>query len=93
MSITVPTNIPTGDRRPARVTGIALPAPAPAPVEYELFQSEDGKRWKLAGTDPAGGRLFVPEQCDPAVVKRWVWAKEAELAAVVGALTSIGRAA
>jgi len=59
----------------------------------ELFDSEDGRRWRLAGTDEDGTRFFVPAQCDPAKVRRWVWAKEDELAAVVGALTPFGGAA
>ncbi|MBT2505114.1 hypothetical protein J7I98_04225 [Streptomyces sp. ISL-98] len=66
---------------------------APNTAAIELFQSEDGKRWRLAGTDSNGGRLFVPEQVDPAKCARWVWAKEAELAVAVGALSPIGRAA
>ncbi|MDQ0943321.1 hypothetical protein [Streptomyces sp. V1I1] len=66
---------------------------APTSTEPELYESEDGKRWKLAGTDSAGGRLFVPEYKDPADVPRWVWAKEAELAAAVGALSPVGGAA
>lgn len=58
----------------------------------QLFQSEDGKQWRLAGTDESG-RLFVPAQCDPANVKRWVWAKEAELVQAVGEMTPIAPAA
>lgn len=65
----------------------------PTTTEPELFQSQDGRRWRLAGTDADGGRLFVPEQCDPALVKRWVWAKEAELAEVCGELSPVGGAA
>lgn len=57
--------------------------------QAELYQSSDGKRWRLAGTDASGARLFVPEQCDPAKVNRWVWAKEAELVKVVGALSPV----
>jgi hypothetical protein len=67
--------------------------PSTATGAPELFESEDGKRWRLAGTDPDGGRLFVPEQVDPEKCARWVWAKEAELAAVVGALAPVGGAA
>lgn len=66
--------------RPARIGGAR---------QVELFQSEDGKRWRLAGTDASGGRLFVPEQVDPAECPRWVWAKEAELVEAVGALTPV----
>lgn len=66
---------------------------APTTTEPELFQSEDGKRWKLAGLDKDGGRLFVPEQLDPAKVKRWLWADEAYLTEAVGALTPVGGAA
>ncbi|MER8158110.1 hypothetical protein [Streptomyces sp. NPDC094472] len=58
-------------------------------TDAPLFQSEDGKRWRLAGTDASGGRMFVPEQVDPAKVARWVWAKEAELVEAVGALTPV----
>ncbi|MEV5770137.1 hypothetical protein AB0L49_02535 [Streptomyces antimycoticus] len=58
-------------------------------ADAELFQSEDGKRWRLAGTDASGGRMFVPEQVDPAKVARWVWAKEAELVEAVGALSPV----
>lgn len=55
----------------------------------QLFQSADGRRWRLAGTDDNGGRLFVPSHLDPANVKRWVWAKEADLVQAVGAITPI----
>ncbi|MEU9014321.1 hypothetical protein AB0D12_32030 [Streptomyces sp. NPDC048479] len=54
----------------------------------QLFQSADGKRWRLAGTDESG-RLFVPAHLDPANVKRWVWAKEADLVQAVGAMTPL----
>ena len=83
---TNPTDLP-GQTAFTRQVPIELPA---APVE--LFESEDGKRWRLAGHD-AEGRLFVPEQIDPAKTPRWVWAKEAELAEVVGALYPLERAA
>jgi hypothetical protein len=86
--ITHPTNFPSGDRRT-----IAVKLPAPESAAPELFQSEDGKLWRLAGTDSAGGRLFVPQQVDPAQCARWVWAKEAELVEVVGALTPVAVAA
>ncbi|MET7560604.1 hypothetical protein ABZS95_10405 [Streptomyces sp. NPDC005479] len=81
LKLTDPTNLPGGDRRPVPVN---LPTPA-----SELFASEDGKRWKLAGTDRDGGRLFVPEHLDPAQVKRWLWAEEAYLVEAVGALTPV----
>lgn len=84
MNLTHPTNLPAGDRRPVLVK---LPAPV------ELFTSADGKVWRLAGTGPDGGRLFVPELVDPGSCPRWVWAKEAELVEVVGALSPVGGAA
>ncbi|MER6515176.1 hypothetical protein [Nonomuraea sp. NPDC001636] len=67
---------------------VELPA---APVE--LFQSEDGKQWRLAGSDPAGERLFVPAHLDPAKVARWLWATESYLAEAVGAFSPVERAA
>ncbi|MCP9205556.1 hypothetical protein [Streptomyces cucumeris] len=65
------------------------PAQIGGAPKTDLFQSADGKRWRLAGTDASGARLFVPAQCDPAKVKRWVWAKEAELVATVGVLSPV----
>lgn len=88
VGLTDPTNLPAGDRRPQLVTLSTPPAPA-----ADLFVSEDGKRWRLAGTDETGGRLFVPEQVNPATTPRWVWAREAELAEVVGTLAPIAQAA
>lgn len=61
----------------------------PTTTPMQLFQSEDGRRWRLAGTDDNGGWLFVPAHLDPAKVKRWVWAKEADLAEACGALTPV----
>ncbi|MGW6454986.1 hypothetical protein ACWF94_03525 [Streptomyces sp. NPDC055078] len=61
-------------------------------VEVELFVSEDGRRWRLAGVDAEGGRLFVPAHLDPAKIARWVWAKEADLVPVVGAMSPVGGA-
>lgn len=55
----------------------------------ELFQSEDGKQWRLAGTDDQGERLLVPGHLDPANVKPWVWAKEGDLVQAVGAMTPL----
>lgn len=67
--------------------------PQNTPAAIELFQSEDGKQWRLAGTDDNGGRLFVPAHLDPAKVKRWVWATEAELVQALGPMTPIAPAA
>ena len=67
-----------------------MPETTTPATPIQLFQSADGKRWRLAGTDNNGGRLFVPAHLDPEKVKRWVWAKEADLAEAVGALTPIG---
>ncbi|MFJ2110534.1 hypothetical protein ACIOEX_01175 [Streptomyces sp. NPDC087850] len=71
---------------------IRVQLPAAEGVEYPLFQSEDGKRWKLAGTDANGGWLFVPEHLDPAQVARWVWAKEDYLVEACGVMSPVGGA-
>jgi hypothetical protein len=58
VSITLPTNIPAGDRRPVLVTGIATP-PAP-PVVYV---DRDGDEWHTTGRTTADGQpiLECPE--------------------------------
>ncbi|HEY9367882.1 hypothetical protein [Streptomyces sp.] len=69
-----------------------LPTPLPAPP-VELFVSEDGRQWRLAGHDADGGRLFVPAHLDPAKIARLWWAGEAYLAESCGALHPLERAA
>lgn len=87
--MTTPTSLPAGHRRTVHVD-----VPIPTPSAPQLFvAAEQGSRWKLAGTDADGGRLFVPELVDPAVTPRWVWAREAELVEVVGVLAPFGGAA
>lgn len=89
-----PIDLPAGHRRPILVSGLTVaPIEAPSePAAAELFQTEDGKRWRLAGTD-SDGRLFVPAHLDPAKIKRWVWATEAYLLESCGAMTPVGGAA
>ncbi|MFF6904563.1 hypothetical protein ACFY9Q_01305 [Streptomyces sp. NPDC012389] len=71
-----------------------MDVPIPTPSDPTLFVAADqGSRWKLAGTDADGGRLFVPELVDPEKTPRWVWAREAELVEVVGELVPFGGAA
>ncbi|MFB7589317.1 hypothetical protein [Streptomyces sp. NPDC056169] len=69
-----------------------IPVELPA-TPVELFQSEDGKEWRLAGHDEEGGRLFVPAHLDPANVARWLWAEESYLVEAVGAFSPVERAA
>lgn len=79
-----PTDLPRGDRRTVRV---ALPTP---PVE--LYVDPRGFVWRLV-EDGQDGRLFVPEQVNPASCPRMVWAREDELVETVGVLTPMERAA
>ncbi|MFD4936323.1 hypothetical protein [Streptomyces virginiae] len=68
-----------------------IPVPLPAPP-VELFTDPRGFVWRLV-EDGQDGRLFVPEQVNPASCPRLVWAREAELAETVGPLTRMERAA
>lgn len=78
---TLPTNTP-----------VPLPSrPLPAPP-VELYVDGRGFLWKLV-EDGQDGRLFVPEQVNPASCPRMVWAREDELAETVGTLTLLERAA
>ncbi|MFG2763111.1 hypothetical protein [Streptomyces rubiginosohelvolus] len=70
-----------------------MDVPIPTPSDPQLFVDELGKKWRLAGVDPDGGRRFVPELVDPAKTPRLVWAHEDELRAVVGRLVPFGGAA
>lgn len=65
--------------------------PLPAPP-VELYMDPRGFVWRLA-EDGQDGRLFVPEQVNPASCPRMVWAREAELAEALGQLTRVERAA
>ena len=76
-----PTDLPAGHRRTVHVD-VTMPAPT-------LFTSQDGGRWRLAGIDADGGRLFVPGQINPAKCPRWIWSKETELVDIVGTLTPL----
>lgn len=68
---------------------IPLPIrPLPAPP-VELYVDPRGFVWRLV----QDGRLFVPEQVNPASCPRMVWAREDELAETVGTLTRVERAA
>lgn len=58
-----------------------------APVE--LFETANGKQWRLAGTDSNGVRHFVPAHLDPATVLRLVWAAETVLTDALGPLTPV----
>lgn len=70
MSITVPTNIPSGDRRTVRV---ALP---PAPVALVLVD-RDGDVWRQAGVTESGEPRMVcdspqaPEEAGPGASNPW----------------------
>ncbi|MFC8339338.1 hypothetical protein ACFUJX_20320 [Streptomyces rubiginosohelvolus] len=55
----------------------------------EIFQTPEGKQWRLAGTDSHGDRLFVPAHLDPAKISRLVWASEDFLRAELGELTAV----
>ncbi|MEU8101695.1 hypothetical protein [Streptomyces rubiginosohelvolus] len=55
----------------------------------ELFQTPEGKQWRLAGTDSNGDRLFVPSHLDPTKVSRLVWVSEDFLRAELGDLTPV----
>lgn len=79
--LTDPTNLPAGDRRPVLVN---IPAP-------ELFETPEGKRWRLAGTKADGLRYFVPAHLDPAKINPIVWASEAFLTAELGGLTPVAQ--
>ncbi|MFF8290468.1 hypothetical protein ACF068_14735 [Streptomyces sp. NPDC016309] len=61
MSITVPTNIPTGDRRTRAVTGIIIPA-QPVPLV-----DRDGDVWHPTGETTADGEqvLHCPAPAAP----------------------------
>ncbi|MEU4947664.1 hypothetical protein [Streptomyces lavendulae] len=69
-----------------------IPVKLPAPAPVELYADPRGFVWQLVEDGP-GGRLFVPEQVNPASVPRMFWATEAELAEHVGPLHRVERAA
>ncbi|MFJ1865484.1 hypothetical protein ACIOD1_12715 [Streptomyces sp. NPDC088097] len=75
-------------------TRFPIPLPSrPLPdMPVELYKDGRGFLWKLV-EDGQDGRLFVPEPVNPANCPRTFWAREAELAATVGALTLVERAA
>ncbi|MFD0358413.1 hypothetical protein ACFVHW_32475 [Streptomyces sp. NPDC127110] len=74
-------------------SGITAHLPVPLPVPpVELYMDPRGYVWKLV-EDGQDGRLFVPEQVNPASCPRMVWAREAELLEFVGPLTLVERAA
>ncbi|MFW3477404.1 hypothetical protein [Streptomyces microflavus] len=53
----------------------------------ETFQTPEGKKWRLAGTDDHGTRYFVPAHLDPTKIRPSVWASETYLQAELGDLT------
>ncbi|RPK76401.1 hypothetical protein EES45_23195 [Streptomyces sp. ADI97-07] len=61
-------------------------------TEPTVFSTEDGRQWRIAGTD-SSGRLFVPSHLDPAKVLRVVWFREADLIADCGPLTPVTQVA
>lgn len=67
--------------------------PYTAATTVETFQTPDGKQWRLAGTNEAGLRYFVPSHLDPAKVLRLVWAKETDLTDALGPLIPAQRTA
>lgn len=74
-------------------TPIPLPSRPLPDLPVELYADPRGFLWKLV-EDGQDGRLFVPEQVNPASCPRMVWAREAELAeAFGGPLTLVERAA
>lgn len=79
--LTDPTDLPAGDRRPVLVN---LPTP-------ELFETPEGKQWRLAGTKADGLRYFVPANLDPAKINPIIWASEAFLTAELGDLTPVAQ--
>lgn len=68
------------------------PLPALPTPPVELYTDPRGFVWKLV-EDGQDGKLFVPEQVNPASCPRMVWAREDELAETVGTLTRLERAA
>jgi hypothetical protein len=63
--------------------------PYTAATTVETFQTPEGKQWRLAGTNEAGHRYFVPSHLDPAKVMRLAWASEELLTAELGPLAAI----
>ncbi|MFF2864585.1 hypothetical protein ACFVSX_32475 [Streptomyces rubiginosohelvolus] len=63
--------------------------PITAATSVEIFQTPEGKQWRLAGTNSYGDRLFVPAHLDPAKISRLVWASEDFLRAELGDLTPV----
>ncbi|WP_097964907.1 hypothetical protein [Streptomyces sp. or20] len=61
----------------------------PNTTAVEIFQTPEGKQWRLAGTDSYDDRLFVPAHLDPAKVSRLVWASEDFLRSELGELTAV----
>jgi hypothetical protein len=61
VSITVPTNIPTGDRRPVLVTGVTVPA------QRVVYVDRDGDVWHPTSETTADGEqvLHCPAPQDP----------------------------
>lgn len=84
-----PTGLPGQSGIAHRIPLPVRPLPTP-PVE--LFTDPRGFVWKLV-EDGQDGRLFVPEQVNPASCPRMVWAREDELAETVGPLVPVERAA
>lgn len=85
--MTTPTSLPAGHRRTVHVD-----VPIPTASAPQLFVDELGKKWRLAGVDPDGGRRFVLNGVDPETTPRLAWAHEDELIAVVGRLVPFGGA-
>lgn len=60
----------------------------------EIFQTPEGKQWRLAGTKanadgPSTTRYFVPAHLDPTKIPSRVWASEDYLATELGDLTPV----
>ena len=83
-----PTDLPAGYRRTVHVD-----VTIPIPPDPQLFVDELGKKWRLAGVDPDGGRRFVLDGVNPETTPRLAWAHEDELIPVVGRLVPFGGAA
>ncbi|MFI8792618.1 hypothetical protein [Streptomyces sp. NPDC055105] len=65
--------------------------PITAATTVEIFQTPEGKQWRLAGTDH-NGRHFVPAHLDPTTIKPLFWASEAYLNDQLGDLTPVPNA-
>jgi hypothetical protein len=67
--------------------------PQTTATTVEIFQTPNGKQWRLAGHGSDGTRYFVPSHLDPTKVLRLVWAKETDLTDALGPLIPAQRTA